>query len=328
MSAGRQTVRIRIVGTGAHLPVTIQTSAELAPLISRSEEWIVNRTGVRERRIADLPMDAMAARAVQQAMGDGPRPDLLINASLTPMQLVPDSSVFILHRLGWEGVPSFSVHATCMSFLVALQTAAGWLQTGAARRVAIVSAEQGSFCRDLDHPESAALIGDAAAAAIVETPPEGDDAALLAWGMTTWPEGRHLAELPGLGIRKPPYGPDTRPEDMLFRMEGPKLYRMALRRVEELVDDLLDRSGLDRDDIDLVVPHQPSGPAVTSLSRHLGFDSEKVVDIVGDTGNCIAASTPMALHHAVASGRLRRGMRLLLLGTGAGVHVAGAILRY
>src|SRR5690606_29944766 len=125
-----------------------------------------------------------------------------------------------------------------------------------------------------------------------------------------------------------PFGPDASPSDALFRMDGPKIYRLALRRVQELVDDLLGRAGLARDDIDLVVPHQPSGPAVASVSRHLGFAPDRVIDIVGEYGNCIAASAPLALHGAVTSGRLRRGMRVLLLGAGAGVHVAGAVIRY
>lgn len=320
--------RVRIVGTGICVPPIVQTSEELAAQTGRSAPWIVARTGVRARRVADEPMDRMAARAIREALGDGPLPDLLVNASLTPVQLVPDSSVFILHRLGWEGLPSFSVHATCMSFLVGLQTAAAWIATGAARRVVVVSAEQGSVSRDFAHPESAALIGDGAAAAVIEPTPEGEDSALLAWRMSTWPEGRHLAEVPGLGTRRPPFGPNARPDDALFRMQGPRLYRLALRRVQELVDDLLRGAGLAREDIDLVVPHQPSGPAVASISRHLGFPPERVVDIVAEYGNCIAASTPMALHDAVVSGRLRRGMRVLLLGTGAGVHVAGAVLRY
>lgn len=320
-------MRVRVVSTGFYAPPQVETAGDLAPRIGRSEDWIRRRTGVVERRVAQEPMDVMAAHAIRQALGDSPPPDLLLNASLTPVQLIPDSSVFISHQLGWEGIPSFSVHATCMSFLVALHTAGAYLTAGSYRRIVIVSSEQGSVCRDFEHPESAALIGDGAAAAVVEATPEGEGSALLAWGMSSWPEGRDLAELRGCGTRKHPNNPDTTPQDNLFRMRGPRLYRMAVTKVQALVTSLLDRAGLTPEDIDLVVPHQPSGPGVAAIS-HFGFPEEKVVNVVAEYGNCIAASAPMALHLAIERGRLQRGMRVLMLGTGAGLHVAGAILRY
>lgn len=320
-------MRFKIVSTGFFAPPRAQTAEELGEQIGRSAAWIESRSGVRTRRISDEPMDALAARAARQAVGDGPLPDLLLNASLTPIQLIPDSSVFIQHRLGWDGIPSFSIHATCMSFLVGLHTAGAYLATGAYRRILVVSAEQGSVCRDLTDPESAALIGDGAAAAIVEATPAGEDSALLAWSMRTWPEGRELAELRGCGTRRHPNDPSTTASDNLFHMNGPRIYRMAVTKVEEAVAGMLDQARLAPDDIDLVVPHQPSGPGVDAISR-FGFPAERVVDIVGEYGNCIAASIPMALHLAVEEGRLQRGMRVLMLGTGAGLHVAGAILRY
>jgi 3-oxoacyl-[acyl-carrier-protein] synthase III len=320
-------MRLKIVSTGFHAPPRVETAADLGPRIRRSEGWILSRTGVRERRVADEPMDVMAAHAVRRALGDGPRPDLLINASLTPMQLIPDSSVFIQKQLGWEGMPSFTIHATCMSFLVGMHTAAAFLQTGAYRRIVVVSSEQGSVCRDYDHAESAALIGDGAAAAVLEATPADEPGELLAWGMTTWPEGSDLAELRGCGTRCHPNDPRTRPDDNLFRMRGPRIYKMAVAKVEELVASMLDRARLHPSDIDLVVPHQPSGPGVAAIYRW-GFAEEKVVNIVAEYGNCIAASVPMALHLAIERGRLERGMRVLMLGTGAGLHVAGAILRY
>lgn len=320
-------MRFKIVSTGFFAPPRVETAADLAPRIRKSEAWIASRTGVMERRISDEPMDVMAARAVRQAMGDQPPPDLLLNASLTPLQLIPDSSVFIQRQLGWEGIPSFTVHATCMSFLVAMHAAGAYLASGAYRRIVVVSAEQGSVCRDYDHAESAALIGDGAAAALLEPTPDGEGSALLAWGMSTWPSGHDLAELRGCGTRHHPNDPTTRTAHNLFQMRGPRIYKMAVTKVEELVAGMLDRARLRPEDIDLVVPHQPSGPAVAAIPRW-GFPEEKVVNIVGQYGNCIAASSPMTLHLAIETGRVQRGMRILMLGTGAGLHVAGAILRY
>jgi 3-oxoacyl-[acyl-carrier-protein] synthase-3 len=310
-----------------YLPPHVETAEELSERVGRSARWIVKRTGVKERRVSDEPMDQMGARAARLALGDGPPPDLIINASLTPVQLIPDSSVFVQKAMGMEGIPSFSVHATCLSFLVALQTSGAMISAGLHRRILIVSAEQGSVCRDFSHPESAVLIGDGAAAAVLEPTPAGEGSELLGYLFRTFPEGSHLAELRGCGTRAHPNDGRTVEQDNLFRMNGPGIYKMAYRKVYELVDDLLEQAGLERGDIDLVVPHQASGPALDALLR-IGFDAERVINMVDSVGNCIAASMPMALATAESEGRMKRGDRVLLLGTGAGLSVGGAILRW
>jgi 3-oxoacyl-[acyl-carrier-protein] synthase III len=302
----------------------VETSAELAPRIGRTAEWITSRTGVSERRISDLSMAAMGAIVVREVCPEGP-PDLLINASLTPMQLIPDSSVFVLRELGWSGLPSFSVHATCLSFATALQVAGSMVAGGVHRRIALVSSEQGSVCRDLDEPESAALIGDGAAAVLVE-PTTGDEG-FLAYATSTWPEGIESAELRGCGTNHHPNDPTTVPSDNLFHMRGPRIWRLALQHCDEILDRAFHAAGMARNDVDLVIPHQASGPMVDQFPRY-GFDDDKVVKIVATTGNCIAASLPMALAHAAASGRLRRGHRVLLFGTGAGLSMTAAILKF
>ena len=317
----------RIASTGSFFPETIQTAADLAPLIGKSERWITSRTGVLERRIADEHMDTMAAKAARDALGDGPPPDLIVNASLTPMQLIPDSSVFVQRALGFEGIPSFSIHATCMSFLVAMHAVAGLVQGGAYKRVLVVSSERGSVCRDMDHPESAALIGDGAAAAVFESA-NGADSGLLAWSMGTFPSGSELAQLPGCGTVRHPNDPNTKPEDNLFRMRGPRLYKLAVHKVEAMVEELLTSAGLNASDIDLVVPHQPSGPGLEAMRKRLDFPPDRIVDVIGQYGNCIAASMPMALDHAAKAGRIKRGDKILMIGMGAGVSIAGAILRW
>jgi len=320
-------LRIQISSTGIHLPDAIETSAELSKRVGRSEAWIHSRTGVHRRHITDAPIEAMAAAAVRDALGDGDAPDLLINASLSPRQLIPDTSVFILRELGISGIPSFSIHATCLGFLVALQQVAALICSGQNRRVAVVAAERGSMCRDFSEPESAVLIVDGAGAAIVEPTPEGSDSEILGFKMATFPEGAHLAELRGFGAHRHPDGPDTEPADNCFHMKGPSIYRMAIPHTQSLLGNLLDELGLTIDDIDLVVPHQASGPALRTLSR-FGIPEEKVVNMVADWGNCIAASLPMALAHAHATGRIKRGDLVLLLGTGAGLSVAGMVLRW
>lgn len=316
----------RIVRTALHVPETIETADDLAPRLQRSADWIRAQAGVAERRIASESMAVMGARAARQVLADGPPPDLIINASLTPIQLLPDSSVFIQQELGLSGIPSFSIHATCLSFIVALHQAAVLLQTGCYQRILIVSAEQGSICRNYEHPESAALIGDGAAAALVEACEEGGSE-LLAWEMQTWPEGAHLAELRGCGTRRHPNDPATSAQDNLFCMDGAAIYRLTAVGFARVVQALLSAADLAPEQIDLIVPHQPSGPALALLPRY-GFPADRVVNIIEHYGNCIAASIPMALAHAQATGLLQRGRRVLIVGTSAGVSVAGAVLRW
>lgn len=308
----------------------METAADLAERLGRSEDWIIARTGVKERRLATESMAEMGARAIRSVLGEGEaasaeRPDLLVNASLTPIQLIPDSSIFLQRELGYEGIPSFSIHATCLSFLVGLQVAGSLIQAGTYRRIVLVSSEQGTISRDFSEPESAALIGDGAAAALLEPAREGEG--FLGFAMKTWPEGYDHAELRGCGTRFPPNGKGTRPEDNLFRMRGTRVWRLALLHADEILDSAFAQAGMKRDEVDVIIPHQASGPMLDLFPR-FGFSAHKVVNVIGQYGNCIAASIPMALHTAVSTGRLERGQTALIWGTGAGLSMAAAILRF
>jgi 3-oxoacyl-[acyl-carrier-protein] synthase III len=320
-------LKAKITSTAFYAPPRVETAAELAPRIGVSEEWILTRTGVRERRIAGEPVEVVGARAARAALASGEPPDLIVNASVGNRQLLPDTSVYIQHELGLEGIPCFSIHASCLSFLVGLQNAAALVAGGAYRRVLVVSAEYGSEGRNMAEPESAALLGDGAAAVVLEPTPRGEGSEIVGWRMSTWPAAAALTEVRGYGQRLRPNDPRTRLEDNFFSMDGPGVYRMALRRLPGLVRQLLGDHGLTSDDVDWVVPHQASGPGLALLPR-LGFPAERCVNIVGQYGNCVAASIPMALAHLAESGKLRRGQTLLLLGTGAGFSVAGTVLRW
>lgn len=319
-------LRFRITRTALFAPPRVESAEDLAPRLGKSADWIRSRTGVAERRISEVPMAELGAQAAREVL-QGERPDLILNASLTPMQLIPDSSVFVQRALGFSGIPSFSVHATCLSFLAALQTAGAFVHTGQYRKVLIVSAEQGSVCRDFSEPESAALIGDGAGAALVEALPEGEDGGLLGFAMHTFPEGADYTELRGCGTRRHPNNPDTVPADNLFHMNGPRVFRMAYRYADEILDEAFAMAGVERSDIDLVVPHQASGRMLGVIPQ-FGFPAERVVELIPEYGNCIAASIPMALAHAHGSGRLKRGDLVLMFGTGAGLSMAAAVIRF
>ena len=321
-------MRLKITGIGLHVPSRVETAAELSPKIGRSEDWILSRTGVAERRVSDEDMAVMGAKAGLEALGDGPPPDLILNASGVARQTLPDSSVFIQDAMGMEGIPSHSVAATCLSFLVAMHTAACFLEVGAYERILIISSDKGSMGRNYAEPESAALLGDGAAAVLVERTPDGEASAILNWKMSTWPKGAHLTEVRGGGTRLHPNNPETTPEDNLFSMSGPRVYKMARRKVYDMIDEILAEKDLSREQIKRVIPHQASGFAVKAYHRFGGFTEDQVVDLIGEYGNCVAAGLPMALATSWKRGRFDRGDTILMMGTGAGLSVAGLLLAF
>lgn len=320
-------MRVKIVGTGRYLPPRVETSEELAPKLGVTADWIVSRTGVEQRHISDEPMAMMGARAAKQALDGGPAPDLIINASSVPHQLVPDSSVFVQEALGLSGIPAFTVNATCLSFPVALYNAASLINSGAFRRILIVSCELGSRGRNFDEAESAALFGDGAGAVVLEPTPEGENSELLGFQMKTWPDGASLTEVRGGGTRQHPQDPTTSPVDNLFHMNGTAIYKMALRRMPAVFKPLFETCGASPRDIRILIPHQASKHAIEAASR-FGFAPNAVVNRIAEEGNCVAAAMPMALAYADQNDRLKRGDLVLLCGTGAGLSALAMLLRW
>ena len=320
-------MNIKITGIGYYLPEKIETSEELAPKIGKTVDWINSRTGVIERRVSSIDVDLMGARASKLALKNK-IPDLILNASGVGKQVIPDTSVFIQKELGLEGIPSFTIHSTCLSFLVALNTAANFISQGSYKKILIVSADRGTRGRNFNEPESAALLGDAAGAILVESSTEDDNSCMLDFTMNTYPEGSHLTEVRGGGTNLHPHDEETSFADNLFSMNGPMIYKMARKIVYNQIQLDLANNNLNVDDIDLVVPHQASGLAVKAYSKYGGFSKHKVVDILEKTGNCVAASLPLALAIAYEKDKFKRGDLIYFIGTGAGLSVASCLLRF
>lgn len=325
---------LKIAGLGHYLPDRIVPNAEVEALCALPAGWIAERTGVRERRWVNGETQLfMAAQAAREAVAQAGLPlaaiDLIINASGTQSQAIPDNGPLLQRELGLgeSGIPSFSVHATCLSFLMAMQTAAALLLTDRYRHILIVSADLASCALNFKEPESAALMGDAAAAVVVTRTPPGEASALCAFHFATYGLGADLAELRGGGSRRHPNHVATQAEDNLFHMNGPHLLKLTRRVAPAFLDGL--QPGLARSaaGIDLIVPHQASVLGLRLL-RHFGWPEERIMVTLDYLGNCVAASIPVSLYQAYAQGRLRRGDRVLLIGTGAGLSLGGLILTF
>ncbi len=317
----------RLVATTLAVPELRQSAVELAPLIGRSAEWIVERTGVVSRHVAgDLNDPALlAAEVVRPLIERYGRPDCLMYAGTIPRQMLPDVSVFVNRELDLSPLPSFSVNSACLSFLTALTVADSLIERGLYRRIVICAAELASRGRNFTEAESAALLGDGAGAALIEA---SDGASCILKSLTeTWSEGADLACVRGGGTKLPPDSPQVTVHDHLFHMDGEQLLRITVPRLKRFLDRFFVGTGLTPGSVELVVPHQPSGPAMRMLDR-LGFDPAKVVNIIQDYGNCVAASMPMALAIAERDGRMQRGDTFLLLGTAAGISIGASLVRW
>tara|TARA_B100000614_G_scaffold142556_1_gene126619 strand:- start:446 stop:1408 length:963 start_codon:yes stop_codon:yes gene_type:complete len=319
-------LKVKITGTGIYLPPKIETAAELSKKINKSEDWIISRTGVNERRISDLDVDMMGAIACKEAISNSGPPDLIINASGVPKQTIPDTSVFIQKELGYSGIPSFSVHSTCLSFLTAFNIAANLIHNQQYKKILIVSSDRGSIGRNFLEPESSALLGDAAAAIILE--PTVEQAGIVDYRMNTFPEGADLTVVRGGGTFRHPDNPKTINSDNYFSMSGPKVYKMARKIVYNMIYKTLIDNNLKTSDIDVLVPHQASGTAIKAYSKFGGFPEDKVINIINQYGNCVSASIPLALCKAIRDSKIKSENNVMLVGTGAGLSVASLIIKF
>ena len=318
-------MNIKITGHGHYIPKTIETAKEVSKKINKTEDWILSRTGVKNRRISDIDVDQMGALAAKDALDNSSPPDLIINASGVPKQTIPDTSVFIQKALGLSGIPSFSVHSTCLSFLTAFHTASSLIASKQYKKILIVSSDRGSIGRNFNEPESAALLGDAAAAVVLESDQNSE---ILSYQMETWPEGSTFTQVKGGGTYRHPDNPKTIDKDHYFTMSGPQVYKMARKKVYFMIQKILKENNLTIKDINFVIPHQASNTAIQAYSKFGGFPENKVMNIISEYGNCVSASIPLALSLAIEQNKINRGDLVMMIGTGAGLSVASSLIKF
>lgn len=324
-------LNMRLLATAQALPRRVVTTAEVARRCGVDPGLAEVATGVRERRwlSGDETALSLGVRAAQDALDRAEVPlnrvDVLLNASGSQLQPIPDGAALYARGLGLSGAACSSVHATCLSFLTALHHAALLVHTGHARHVLIVSSESSSVGLNFDQPESALLLGDGAAAAVVGPATESAQG-VEATRFETYPAGADYTRMRAGGSLLSPLTPGLTPADFQFDMQGLQVLKLASRVVPAFLERL--RPGLSRGlpGIDRVIPHQASAAGLALLARY-GWDEHRVEVTLPHLGNVVAASLPLTLHQALESGRAVPGDTLLLAGTGAGLSTGGLILR-
>ena len=324
------TVRRSVVlGCGSYLPNQVLTNADLAHKVDTSDEWIVQRTGIHERRIAapgelTSHMAVHAARvALAHAHLDAQAIDLIVLATSTPDNTFPASAVSVQSALGISHGAAFDLQAVCSGFVYALSTADALLKSGAFNRALVIGAETFSRILDWTDRTTCVLFGDGAGAVVLEAqdqPGTRDDRGVLTVRLRS--DGRHKSKLYVDG------GPSSTGTVGHLRMEGREVFRHAVAMITDVVEDAFKVAGYGVADIDWFVPHQANKRIIDGSAHKLGIDPAKVVTTVDRHGNTSAASIPLALADAVADRRIKRGDLILLEAMGGGFTWGAALIRW
>jgi 3-oxoacyl-[acyl-carrier-protein] synthase-3 len=313
-----------IVSLATELPAGRLTTAELAERFGLTEEWILSRTGIRERpraaadeRLSDYAARA-GAKALRRAGLEAADLDLVIVATMTQDELTPNTAPLVAHALGATRAGAFDVGAACTAFLTGLSLGVGQIECGRARHVLLVGADFITRITDYEDRRSAPLFADGAGAVVLGETMDGDSR--LAVGrvgpIVLGADGSHGATIVASHATRK------------LQLDGPEVFRHAVARMHEVTLDAVARAGLTLDDIDLFVYHQANARITRALGERLALPAEKVVDCIETLGNSSAATLPLALSTAVRDGRLRPGARILLSAFGAGFTWGGGVIEW
>ncbi|MCA1240927.1 ketoacyl-ACP synthase III [Stappia stellulata] len=318
-----------VLGTGSYLPQRRLTNAELAEMVDTSDEWIVQRTGIRARHIAaegeftsDLAVKA-ATRALEAAGLTAQDIDLIILATATPDNTFPASAVTVQQKLGLTSGFAFDVHAVCSGFVYAISTADAYLRCGMAKRALVIGAETFSRILDWTDRTTCVLFGDGAGAMVLEAvEAEGTtaDRGILTSHLRS--DGNHRDKLYVDG------GPSSTQTVGHLRMQGKEVFRHAVSMITDVVEDAFSATGTDADALDWFIPHQANRRIIDASAKKLGIDPAKIVITLEDQGNTSAASIPLAVDAAVRDGRIKRGDLIMLEAMGGGFTWGASLLRW
>jgi 3-oxoacyl-[acyl-carrier-protein] synthase-3 len=317
-----------VMGCGAYLPAKTVTNADLAALVDTSDDWIAQRTGIRERHIAadgektsDLAL-AAANRALASAGVAGSDIDLIVLATTTADQTFPATAVRVQQALGMDAGAAFDIQAVCSGFVYALAVADNFLRVGQAKRALVIGAE--TFSRILDWTDrgTCVLFGDGAGAVVIEAQSEAEAGGRGIISTHLHSDGRFQDILYVDG------GPSTTGTVGKLRMNGKEVFRHAVQRLADVVDETLAANNMTADDIDWLVPHQANQRIIDSTARKLNLPIARVVSTIARHGNTSAASIPLALAEAVGDGRIKQGDLVLTEAMGGGLTWGAALVRW
>lgn len=312
----------RIVGTGSYLPKKILTNADLESMVDTTDEWIFTRTGIRERHIvaedeqtSDLALHA-ARNAIEAAGIQATDIDLIIVATTTPDKIFPSTACILQQKLGIAGCPAFDVQAVCSGFVYALATADNFIKAGSAKCALVIGAETFSRITDWTDRGNCILWGDGAGALILQA---SEEAGIISTHLHADGSYEKMLHVPR---KNDPNKRDT------VVMEGNPVFKVAVNTLDAIVDETLTANGMQKSDVDWLVPHQANIRILQATAKKLDMSMDRVVVTVDKHGNTSAASIPLALDTAVRDGRIKRGEIILMEAFGGGFTWGSALIKY
>lgn len=329
-----QMYRTRISGTGSYLPEKLLTNHDLEKLVDTNDQWIVERTGIKQRHIAadneitsDLALKA-AQRALEAAKLNATDLDMILVATVSPDQQMPATACNLQAKLGARPVFSFDLNAACSGFLYGTTIADQFIKTGMYKHILVVGVEVLSRFVNYKDRETCILFGDGAGAMVFSRAEAGEDSQILSSIVQADGTLADLLVLPAGGSARPIAKVDQSKGEHWMSMRGREIFKNAVRTMVQTCQDALKKSDLKIEQIDWMVPHQANLRIIEAVASYFGFPTEKAIINVHDTGNTSAATVPIAFDQAVRDGRVKRGQNVLWTAFGAGLTSGSVLLRY
>jgi len=319
---------------GTYVPPKLLTNADLEQMVETSNEWIVDRTGIRQRHIVEAGMATsdMIVNAVGPMLeqrGIAPTEiEAIIVATVTPDMIFPATACLVQNRLGCKGAWGFDVSAACSGFLYALQTAVKFVEAGAHKKVLAIGADTMSSIINYQDRATCVIFGDGAGAVLLEGTDPDDPNRFIDFTHEVDGSGACSLNMPAGGSRMPPTHETVEKKLHYVHQDGQAVFKYAVRKMAEVSEKLLQRNGLTGNDVDVFLPHQANKRIIMSAAERLGMPEEKVILNIGEYGNTTAATIPLAMHTALQEGKMKKGSLCLASAVGAGFTVGATLFRW
>lgn len=327
-----QLVRAKISALGTYVPPRVLTNADLEKMVQTSNEWLISRTGIRERHIvekgvatSDLAVEA-AKKALAQRGIVADDLEAIIVGTVTPDMFFPSTACLVQNKLGAKGAWGFDLSAACSAFVYALQAGAQFIASGAHQKVLVIGADVMSSILDYTDRATCVLFGDGAGAVLLE--PAADDLGIVDFIHEVDGSGGCSLFMPGGGSLNPASHETIDKKMHYVHQDGQAVFKFAVRKQLEVCERLLARNGVKVGDLDLFIPHQANKRIITATAERLGLPEEKIVINIDRFGNTTAGTIPLAMNTAIEEGRLKKGSLVLLASVGAGFTVGATLLRW
>jgi 3-oxoacyl-[acyl-carrier-protein] synthase-3 len=325
--------RAKITALGCYTPPRLLTNADLEKIVDTTDEWIMSRTGVRQRHIADtdvatsdLAVEAARAALAQRGI-DAAELDAIIVCTVTPDMMFPSTACLVQHRLGAKGAWGFDLIAACSGFLYGLTTASHLVAAGSHKKVLVIGADTMSRIIDYTDRATCVLFGDGAGAMLVEPSQDGESGLIDFINEIDGSGGPYL-NMPAGGSRMPASAQTVEKRLHYVHQDGPQVFKFAVRKMHETCRDLLERNHLKGEDVRVMIPHQANLRIISATADRLGLASDRVVINIDSYGNTTAGTIPLATRDALTSGRLKQGDIVLFAAVGAGYTVGASLWRW